>query len=162
MYTKFQLIAALVLLSFLSCESDQHTVTNKSVVTDQTKRRYYDEDSDYHDVSDSNFSYNHFIRAVQGNWKQLVGKNGTLNINGHFFHLEDAILAPKHNGNFFLTNGTGSFSNGNVFDYVVSTPKQKTHLQFILENDTILRIGIFITKNDTKLAPKIVVYKKVP
>ncbi|UUC44681.1 hypothetical protein [Flavobacterium cerinum] len=162
MHTKFKLLVVLLAITLLSCESDSSVLpVNDSQKNELSSRFDWDSYDDYNDPSDSSFLYDNFIYQVQGKWTQLLGENGQLTINGNLFHFEDPEFDLNLIGNFFINNETGSFSNGNVFDYVVNTPTQRTHLQMILENNTILRIGIFVKKNGSKQKSKVVVYQKV-
>lgn len=162
MHTKFKLLVVLLAITLLSCESDSSVLpVNDSQKNRLSSRFDWDSYDDYNDPSDSSFLYDNFIYQIQGKWTQLLGENGQLTINGNLFHFEDPEFDLNLNGNFFINNETGSFSNGNVFDYVVNTPTQRTHLQMILENNTILRIGIFVKKNGSKQKSKVVVYQKV-
>ncbi len=145
-----------------SCETDTPTTANtaNNTVFSSGLHRFSDEEDSWDNpISNIYFDHQSFVYNVQGNWEQLVGKNGSLKINGNQFRLIDPDFGLDVSGAFTLDNVQGFFGNGNVFDFIRTISGKRTHLQMILETDSILRIGIFIQKGG-KQTHKIVVFKK--
>lgn len=133
-------------------EKDPMSFSNLKWISDE-------EDSWNNPVFSSYFDHQNFVSTVQGKWKQLLGKNGSLKIDGYEFQLIDPGLDLNITGSFTYDNVHGFFGNGNIFDYIHTISGKRTHLQMILETDSILRIGIF-SQNGSKHSHKIVVFKK--
>ncbi|MEO4005372.1 hypothetical protein [Flavobacterium sp. CAU 1735] len=149
-----------------SCETDTlttaYTGDGQNNTAFNSSIRWFSDEEDQWDnpVTTTYYDHQNFVHNVQGNWDQLVGKNGSLKINGNQFRLIDPDLGLDVNGAFTLDNVHGFFGNGNVFDFIGTISGKRTHLQMILETDSILRIGIFIYSNG-KQTTKIVVFKKM-
>lgn len=168
MNIRFLLLFPMAII-LISCESEGTFFSNREKTTasigSKREDRFFsynfdDDDSEYNNLSDTYYWYDHFVSRIQGHWTQLLGKNSKLSINGNFFTLEDPEFNLIVNGNFFIHNGTGFFNNNNAFDYIIYKSGQRIHLQMILENDFTLRIGIFIKKGNHLQKQKVIVSQK--